>query len=198
MKWYIVNTLSGGEKKAKEELENRLRTLDKDHAHLRDYFGEVLDPTETVIDKRKTSGRTKSVHRFFPSYILIQMELNEESYHLVMENTKIIAFVGKPDRRSAAANSVSTEELLASIPAMKESDVEEIKRKMSINVEKGGVDETLDLKCEVRVLDGPFVNFTGCVESIDREKQRVSVNVSILGRAVPVELDFSQVERVQH
>jgi len=190
MKWYIVNTLSGGEKRAYDALTQSIK-----NSPLKDQFGEVLVPTETTVDPHATSGRTKTRKRkFFPGYMLVQLELNEATYHLVNETSQIVGFVGRPPLRGGAVQ--TSEEMLASIPAMSDKEVEEIKRKMNINVEKADVCDTLDLKCTVRVLDGPFVNFTGSVESIDKEKRRVSVNVSILGRVVPVDLDFSQVERV--
>jgi len=176
MKWYIVNTLSGCEKKAKELLEEKIRT-----SELQELFGEVLVPTETTIDNHRTSGRRTTTRKFFPGYMLVQMEMTDASWHLVNSTPKVSGFVG--DRKNP--------------PAMSEAEVEAIKRKMNINIEKPDVCELLTTGSTVRVLDGPFVNFTGSVESIDKEKRRVSVNVSILGRVVPVELDFSQVEQVR-
>ena len=189
-KWYIVNTLSGGEKRAYDALTQNIK-----NSPLKELFGEVLLPVETTVDPHASNGKARTRKRkFFPGYMLVQLELTEDTYHLVNDTSQIVGFVGRPPLRGGAVQSGA--EMLASIPAMKDEDVEDIKRKMNINVEKADVSDSLDLKCTVRVLEGPFVNFTGSVESIDREKRRVSVNVSILGRVVPVDLDFSQVERV--
>jgi len=174
MRWYIVNTHSGCENRAKLALEERIRT-----SHLQDKFGEVLVPVETTVENRRGTRR-QTTRKFFPGYMIVQMELTDETWHLVKGTPKVSGFVG------GATNP----------PSMSDAEVERIIGDMKTGVEKPDLLGTLDLKDTVRVLDGPFVNFTGSVESIDREKSRLCVLVSILGRVVPVELDFSQVERV--
>ncbi len=174
MKWYIVNTASGCENRAKMSLEERIN-----NSNLKDMFGEVLIPVETTVETKKNGEKRHSTRKFFPGYMLVRMELNDETWHLVKGTPKISGFVGG-----------TTEP-----PSMSDEDVAKIKGKMDKSVEKPDLSATLEIKDTVRILNGSFVNFTGTVESIDREKSRVCVAVSILGRVVPVELDFSEVER---
>ena len=175
MKWYIVNTHSGCENRAKLSLEERIKSSD-----LKDKFGEVLVPVETMVETKKNGEKRQSTRKFFPGYMLVQMELTDETWHIVKSADKVSGFVGG-----------STEP-----PSMSDAEVERIIGKMKTSVEKPDVSVSLELKDTVRVLDGPFVNFSGTVESLDRDKKRVCVLVSILGRVVPVELDFSQIEKV--
>jgi transcriptional antiterminator NusG len=175
MKWYIVNTHSGCENRAKQSLEKRIQ-----ESPLKDKFGEVLVPVETMVETKKNGEKRQSTRKFFPGYMLVQMELTDETWHIVKSADKVSGFVGG-----------STEP-----PSMSDAEVERIIGKMKTSVEKPDVSVSLDLKDTVRVLDGPFVNFSGTVESLDRDKKRVCVLVSILGRVVPVELDFSQIEKV--
>lgn len=174
MKWYIVNTHSGSENRAKLSLEERIKS-----SHHQDKFGEVLVPAETLVENKKGVKR-QTLRKFFPGYMLVQMELTDETWHLVKGTPKVSGFVGGSTEPSA----------------MSEEEVERIVGKMKKSVEKVDLHGSLDVKNMVRVLDGPFINFTGTVESIDREKSRLCVSVSILGRVVPVELDFSQVVKV--
>ena len=175
MKWYIVNTHSGCENRAKLSLEKRIQ-----ESPLKDKFGEVLVPVETMVETKKNGEKRQSTRKFFPGYMLVHMELTDETWHIVKSADKVSGFVGG-----------STEP-----PSMSDAEVERIIGKMKTSVEKPDVSVSLDLKDTVRVLDGPFVNFSGTVESLDRDKKRVCVLVSILGRVVPVELDFSQIEKV--
>lgn len=175
MKWYIVNTSSGCENRAKLSLEQRIRT-----SKLKDKFGEVLVPVETIVETKKGGEKRQTTHKFFPGYMLVQMELNEETWHLVKGTDKVSGFVGG-----------TTEP-----PSMSDEEVERIIGKMKMSVEKPDASVSLELKDNVRVLEGPFMNYSGTVESIDKEKNRLCVLVSILGRVVPVELGFSQVEKV--
>ena len=175
LKWYIVNTHSGCENRAKLSLEERIKT-----SGLKKYFGEVLVPVETTVETKKGGVKRQTSHKFFPGYMLVQMRLTDETWHLVKGTPKVSGFVG------------GTKEP----PAMSETEVERIIGKMKTCVEKTDVASNLELKDTVRVLDGAFVNFSGTVESLDRDKGRLCVLVSILGRVVPVELDFSQVEKV--
>ncbi len=176
MKWYIVNTHSGCENRAKLSLEERIKS-----SNLKDKFGEVLVPVETMVENRKGEKR-ETKRKFFPGYMLVQMELTDETWHLVKGTAKVSGFVGGATIKDT--------------PAMGEAEVERIIGKMNNSVEKPEMMANIELRDTVRVLDGPFVNFNGTVESVDREKSRLCVLVSILGRVVPVELDFSQVEKV--
>ena len=175
MKWYIVNTASGCENRAKLSLEERIS-----NSNLKDMFGEVLVPVETTIETKKNGEKRHSTRKFFPGYMLVQMELNDETWHLVKGTPKISGFVGG-----------TTEP-----PSMSDEDVARIIGKMNTSIEKRDLSSSLSIKDTVRILNGSFMSFTGTVESIDKEKSRVCVAVSILGRVVPVELDFSEVEKV--
>ena len=175
MKWYIVNTHSGCENRAKQSLERIIES-----SPYKDKFGEVLVPVETVVETKKGGEKRQSTRKFFPGYMLVQMELTDETWHEVKKADKVSGFVGG-----------TTEP-----PSMTDAEVERIIGKMKTSVEKPDVSLNLSLKDVVRVLDGPFVNFSGTVESLDKDKKRVCVLVSILGRVVPVELDFSQIEKV--
>lgn len=174
MKWYIVNTHSGSENRAKLSLEERIKS-----SQYQEMFGEVLVPAETQVESRKGVKR-QTMRKFFPGYMLVQMELTDETWHIVSGTPKVSGFVGGSKEPTP----------------MSEEEVERIVGKMKKSLEKVDLYCSLELKNMVRVLDGPFINFTGTVESIDREKSRLCVLVSILGRVVPVELDFSQVEKV--
>jgi transcription termination/antitermination protein NusG len=171
--WYVVNTYSGYENRAKKNLEERVRSLGKS-----DFFSEILVPTETVVElvkgKRKTSQR-----KIFPGYILVKMELNEETWHIVKDTPKITGFAGD----STKPVPISEKELEGVLSQMKEG-VSKAKPKVSY----GAGDS-------VRVIDGPFANFIGTIEEVKPEKRKLKVLVSIFGRATPVELDFIQVEK---
>ncbi len=174
MKWYIVNTYSGFENRAKANLEERIAASPH-----KDKFGDVLVPVETVVETKKGEKKT-SVRKFFPGYMLVQMELTSETWHIVKATPKVSGFVG------GGTNP----------PAMTEKEVERILGKMKTSVEKADVVQDIVVNDNVKVLEGPLVNFTGTVESVDPEKGRLCVMVSILGRVVPVELEFVQVEKV--
>jgi transcriptional antiterminator NusG len=172
-KWYVIHTYSGYENKAKTSLEERIRNSGKT-----EFFDEILVPTETVVElvkgKRKTSQR-----KIFPGYILVKMDLNDETWHVVKGTPKITGFAG----HSAHPTPISDEEVEGVIAQIKEG-VSKPKPKVSFS--SGDT---------VRVIDGPFVNFVGTVEEVRPEKRKVKVLVSIFGRATPVELDFVQIEK---
>jgi len=171
--WYVVHTFSGYEQKAKAALEERVKTLGG-----AEFFGEILVPAEKVVElvrgKKKTSSR-----KFFPGYILVQMELNNETWHIVKGTPKVTGFVGG----GTEPPSVSEEEV----------------RKITQQVEEGAVKprpRVLFSSGEnVKVVDGPFADFSGVVEEVRPDKGKLRVLISIFGRATPVELDFVQVER---
>lgn len=171
--WYVVHTYSGFENRAKQNLEERIKNLGK-----KDLFSEVLVPTETVVElvkgKKKTSQR-----KIFPGYLLVKMELNEETWHIVRGTPKITGFAGDGTKP---------------IP-ISEEEVEEILSQMREGVSKAKPKVSFNIGDSVRVIDGPFVNFIGTIEEIKPEKRKLKVLVSIFGRATPVELDFIQVEK---
>lgn len=170
--WYVVHTYSGYEKKVKESLLNRIEA-----EAVQERFGEVLIPSETVVEMKKGKKRT-GTRSFFPGYLLVQMELDEKTWHLVRHTPKVTGFVGGKTP--------------APIP---ESEVEEIRSQMVEGRLKPKPKVTFTEGENVRVNDGPFSNFNGVVESIKPDKGKVVVLVSIFGRATPVELDFTQVEK---
>ena len=171
--WYVVHTFSGFEHKVKAALEERIKSLGKG-----EYFGEVLVPVEKVIElvkgKKKTSSR-----KFFPGYILVQMELNDETWHVVKETPKVTGFVGG----STSPTPVTEAEVKAITQQMEEGAV---KPKPRVLFSAGE---------SVKVIDGPFADFNGVVEEVRPGKGKLRVLISIFGRATPVELDFVQVER---
>ena len=173
MKWYGVHTYSGYENKVKLNLEERIRALDAE-----DMFGEVLIPSETVVELKKGERKT-STRKFFPGYILVQMELNNETWHIVKDTPKVTGFVGG----GTAPPEISAEEVQL-ITSRMEEGAERPKPKVAFEV-----GET------VRVVDGPFLNFTGVVEDVKPDKAKLKVMVSIFGRVTPVELEFIQVEK---
>ena len=171
-KWYIVNTYSGHENKAKLTLIERVQK----HG-LQEFFGEVLVPTESVTENIKGQRRT-TTRKFFPGYMFVQMDLDQETFHLVKNTPKITGFLGGTNPQPVKETEIQNINV-----AMTEGAT---RPKPRISFEEG---ET------VRVIDGPFANFTGTVVEVKAEKQKIRVNVSIFGRATPVELDFSQVEK---
>jgi len=172
-KWYVVHTYSGFENRAKQNLEERIKNLGKG-----DFFSAILVPTETVVElvkgKRKTSQR-----KIFPGYILVKMELNEETWHIVKDTPKITGFAGDSTKP---------------IP-ISEKEVEEILSQMKEGASKAKPKVSFGVGDSVRVIDGPFANFIGTIEEVKPEKRKLKVLVSIFGRATPVELDFIQVEK---
>src|SRR3954470_604717 len=172
-KWYVVHTYSGFENKAKKSLEEKI----KQNA-LEEFFGDILIPMENVVEMVKGEKRA-SKRKFFPGYILVQMELNDRTWHLVKNTPKITGFVGNATKPPA----VSEHEIARLTTQLSEGA---LKPKPKVEFEEGD---------SVRVVDGPFSNFNGTVEEVNPDKGRVRVLVSIFGRATPVELDFMQVEK---
>src|SRR5216684_2303016 len=172
-KWYVVHTYSGFENKAKKSLEEKIR-----QEKLGDFFGDILIPMENVVEMVKGEKRA-SKRKFFPGYILVQMELNDRTWHLVKNTPKITGFVGNATKPPA----VSEHEIARLTTQLSEGA---LKPKPKVEFEEGD---------SVRVVDGPFSNFNGTVEEVNPDKGRVRVLVSIFGRATPVELDFMQVEK---
>lgn len=173
MKWYIVHVHSGFEAKAKSAIQERAQRLGKTQS-----LGEILIPTESVVELVK--GQKKSTERkFFPGYILVQMNLNEETWHVVKGAARVTGFVG--DARNP--------------PAVPPDEVARISNQMVEGAAKAKPKFSFKDGDTVRVIDGPFANFNGTVEEVKPDKSRLRVLVSIFGRATPVELDFIQVEK---
>ena len=175
MKWYAVHTYSGHENKARLSLLERIKT-----AGLQESFGEVLIPTESVIEMVRGHKRT-TTRKFYPGYMFLQMDLNDETYHLVKNTPKITGFLGGEKGNNP-------------IP-MKDSEIAAINTQMTEGATKPKPKVLFEEGENVRVIDGPFSNFSGIVEEVKPEKQKIRVLVSIFGRATPVELDFAQVEK---
>ena len=170
--WYVVHTYSGYEKKVKESLQNRIES-----ESMQESFGDVLIPSETVVEMKKGKKRT-GTRSFFPGYLLVEMELDDRTWHLVRHTPKVTGFVGG---KTPAPNP--------------QSEVDDINNQMAEGRIKPKPKETFTEGEQVRVTDGPFSNFNGVVDSIKPDKGKVTVLVSIFGRATPVELDFTQVEK---
>jgi transcription termination/antitermination protein NusG len=174
LKWYIVHTYSGFENKVKKTLEERIRNLGQE-----DLFGKVLVPTEQVVELRQGQKRTSS-RKFYPGYILVQMHLNEETWHTVRNTAKVTGFVGGEIKPTP----VPDEEAERIILQMEEG----VSRpKPRYQFEEGD---------EVRVIDGPFNNFQGVVDEVKPDKEKLRVLITIFGRPTPVELEFIQVNKM--
>ena len=173
-RWYVVHAYSGYEKKVASSLKERIGL----HG-MEEQFGEVLVPTEEVVEMRGGQKR-KSERKFFPGYVLVEMELSDDSWHLVKETPRVMGFIGGKADRPAP---ITEREAEAILQRMHDS---EDKPKPKTMFEPGEV---------VRVVDGPFNDFNGVVEEVNYEKSRLHVAVSIFGRTTPVELEFTQVEK---
>ena len=171
-KWYVVHTLSGHEQRVKEALERR-----RDRENYGDHVSRVLIPTENVSEIR-AGKKTISSRKFFPGYVLVEMDVTEESWHFVKSTQGVIGFIGGGKPQPVRENEIDN--ILFQIEEKKEK----IKPKVLFEV-----GET------VRITDGPFVNFNGVVEEINPDKGRLKVMVTIFGRPTPVELEYWQVER---
>lgn len=173
-RWYVVHVYSGFENQVKRSLKERVL-----HAGMEERFGEVLVPTEEVIEMRAGQKR-RSDRKFFPGYVLVQMEMDDDTWHLVKEVPKVMGFVGGTSDRPAPISDREADRILQRV----QEGVE--KPKPKILFEPGEI---------VRVIDGPFADFNGVVEEVNYEKSRLRVAVLIFGRSTPVELEFGQVEK---
>ncbi len=174
LRWYIVHAYSNFEHRVKSALEERVA-----RAGLQDKFGDILVPTEEVVEMREGSKR-RSERKFFPGYVLVQMEMDDETWHLVKEVPKVLGFIGGSSDRPAPITEKEADRILQRV----QEGVD--KPRPKVLFEPGEV---------VRVTDGPFNDFSGVVESVNYDKNRIQVGVQILGRSTPVELDFGQVEK---
>lgn len=173
-KWYIVNTQTGCEATAKTAIEERIRSQ-----KMEQFFGQILIPSENVVELVKGQKQTKS-RKFFPGYMFVQMFLNDETWHLVKHSSKVTGFVGGAKTRP---------------PEVPEAEVLRVTQQMAGVAEKPKQKVKFSVGENVTVVDGPFSNFSGTVEEINEDKAKVKVLVSIFGRPTPVELDFIQVEK---
>ena len=173
-RWYVVQAYSGFESKVKELLRERIERF-----HLEDHFGDIMVPTEEVVEMREGHQR-RSERKFFPGYVLVQMDMDEEAWHLVKETPKVLGFIGGTSDKPAPISDKEADQILQRVQEGAE------KPKPKVLFEVGEV---------VRVTDGPFNDFNGVVEEVNYEKSKVRVAVLIFGRSTPVELDFGQVEK---
>ncbi len=173
-RWYVVQALSGYEKRVKQNLEERIAL-----AGLEDCFADIIVPTEEVVEMRAGQKR-KSERKFFPGYVLVNMDLNDETWYLVKECPRVIGFVGGTKEKPAPIT-------------QREADA--ILQRMEDNAEKPRPKTLFEMGETVRVIDGPFSDFNATVEEVDYEKSRLRVAVLIFGRSTPVDLEFSQVEK---
>jgi len=173
-RWYVVHVYSGFENQVKRSMEDRVA-----YAGMEDRFGDVLVPTEEVIEMRAGQKR-KSDRKFFPGYVLVQMELDDDTWHLVKDVPKVMGFVGGTSDRPAPIS---------------DKEAERILQRVQEGVEKPRPKVLFDPGEIVRVIDGPFADFNGAVEEVNYEKSRLRVSVLIFGRSTPVELGFGQVEK---
>ena len=173
-RWYVVHAYSGFEKQVKRSLEDRIQ-----RAEMEELFGDVLVPTEEVVEM-KGGQKRRSDRKFFPGYVLVEMEMTDETWHLVKDVPKVMGFIGGTAARPAPISQKEADAILDRV----QEGVD--KPRPKVLFEPGEM---------VRVVDGPFNDFNGVVEEVDYDKSRLKVAVLIFGRSTPVELEFHQVEK---
>ena len=173
-KWYVVHAYSGFEKNVARALQERV-----DLTGQNEYFGEILVPTEDVVEMRAGQKR-KSERKFFPGYVLVEMELSDETWHLVKETPRVMGFIGGKADQPAPLN---------------DREASAILDRVAVGSQRAAPKIVFEAGEIVRVIDGPFNDFNGVVEEVNYEKSRLNVAVTIFGRSTPVELEFSQVEK---
>ena len=174
-RWYVVHAYSGMEKAVERNLRERI-----DRSELQEKFGRILVPMEEVVEL-KNGKKSVTERRFFPGYVLVEMEMADDSWHLVKHTNKVTGFVGGAKNRPSPIS---------------DAEVMKIVNQMQEGVEKPRPKVQWEVGELVRVKDGPFTDFNGAVEDVNYDKSKVRVSVTIFGRSTPVELDFSQVEKV--
>ena len=173
-RWYIIHTYSGFEKKVALAIREQA-----DRKNMGEMFDEVLVPTEEVVEMRR-GQKVASERKFFPGYVMIKMEMSDETWHLVKNTAKVTGFLGTGGRPSPIT----------------QAEADRILRQVKEGVERPKPSVIFEIGEMVRVCDGPFTSFNGMVEEFDEDKARVKVSVSIFGRATPVELEYAQVEKL--
>ena len=172
--WYIVHTYSGFEERVRQNLRQRIEAMG-----MQDKFGDIRIPTETLVEMK--GGKRREIQRkFFPGYIIVEMEMSDEAWHLVKNTPKVTGFVGSGAKPVA-------------LPA---AEVETILRQMEEGAEKPKLKSTFQKGDKVRVIEGPFVNFQGTIDDLNPERGKLKVMVAIFGRLTSVELEYYQVERL--
>jgi transcriptional antiterminator NusG len=173
-RWYVIHVYSGFEKRVAQAIREQA-----EQKGLSDRFEQILVPTEEVVEVKR-GARVSSERKFFPGYVLIKMDLDDETWHLVKNTAKVTGFLGGRGRPSPIS----------------EGEAARIMRQVQEGIERPKPSITYEVGEQVRVCDGPFTSFNGIVEEVDEEKSRIKVAVSIFGRATPVELEYAQVEKV--
>lgn len=173
-RWYVVHVYSGSEKKVVQSIIEQA-----EGKGMEDMFEDVLVPTEDVVEMRR-GAKVNSERKFFPGYVLAKMELTDETWHLVKNTPKVTGFLGAKGKPSPIS----------------QAEADRILHQVKEGVERPKPAVTFEIGEQVRVSDGPFTSFNGLVEDVDEEKARLKVSVSIFGRATPVDLEYSQVEKL--
>lgn len=174
MRWYVIHVYSGFEKKVASSIREQA-----EQKGLAEDFGEILVPTEEVVEVKR-GAKVNSERKFLPGYVLIKMDLSDETWHLVKNTAKVTGFLGARGQPQPIS----------------EAEASHILQQVQEGIERPKPSITYEIGEQVRVCDGPFTSFNGFVEDVDEEKSRLKVAVSIFGRATPVELEYSQVEKV--
>jgi len=173
-RWYVVHVYSGSEKKVAESIKEQavLKKMD-------DRIFDVMVPTENVVEVRK-GAKVNSEHKFFPGYVLVKMEMSDECWHVIKNTPRVTGFLGSRNKPQPIS----------------EAEAQRIMRQVQEGIERPQTVVNFEVGEQIRVIDGPFSSFVGLVEDVDAEKSRLKVSVSIFGRSTPVELEFSQVEKI--